>query len=117
MYRYTQPAEDSPDGLPRGEAAFLACSFWLVDNYVLAGRMDEANALFERLCLLANDVGLLAEEYDPVACRQLGNFPQAFSHVGLINSALRLAAGERPGGALAMLMTSPLPEPTPAAAT
>ena len=117
VYRYTQPAEDSPDGLPRGEAAFLACSFWLVDNYVLAGRMDEANALFERLCLLANDVGLLAEEYDPVACRQLGNFPQAFSHVGLINSALRLAAGERPGGALAMLMTSPLPEPTPAAAT
>jgi GH15 family glucan-1,4-alpha-glucosidase len=117
VYRYTQPAEDAPDGLPRGEAAFLACSFWLVDNYVLLGRMDEAKALFERLCLLTNDVGLLAEEYDPQACRQLGNFPQAFSHVGLINSAMRLAAAERPGGALAMVMTSPLPEPTPAAAT
>ena len=82
------------DGLPPGEGAFLACSFWLVDNYVLQGRMVEAKALFERLAGLVNDVGLLAEEYDPVRRRQVGNFPQAFSHVSLINSALNLTAGE-----------------------
>ena len=75
------------DGLPPGEGAFLACSFWLVDNYVLLGRYDEACALFERLLALRNDVGLLAEEYDPHSGRQLGNFPQAFSHLALINSA------------------------------
>ncbi len=78
------------DGLPPGEGVFLACSFWLVDNLRLQGRVDEARALFERLCAIANDVGLLAEEYDPIAKRQLGNFPQAFSHVSLINSALGL---------------------------
>ena len=78
------------DGLPPGEGVFLACSFWLVDNLRLQGRIDQARALFERLCAIANDVGLLAEEYDPVAKRQLGNFPQAFSHVSLINSALGL---------------------------
>ena len=78
------------DGLPPGEGAFLACSFWLVDNYVLQERYDEARALFERLLALRNDVGLLAEEYDPVAKRQLGNFPQAFSHLALINSARNL---------------------------
>jgi GH15 family glucan-1,4-alpha-glucosidase len=83
------------DGLPAGEGAFLACSFWLVDNYVLLGRHDEASALFERLLALRNDVGLLAEEYDPHSCRQLGNFPQAFSHLALINAAhsLRTWAG------------------------
>jgi GH15 family glucan-1,4-alpha-glucosidase len=83
------------DGLPPGEGAFLACSFWLVDNYVLLGRYDEARALFERLLKLRNDVGLLAEEYDPHNRRQLGNFPQAFSHLALINSAhsLSTAAG------------------------
>ncbi len=75
------------DGLPPGEGAFLACSFWLVDNYVLLGRYDEACALFERLLALRNDLGLLAEEYDPHSGRQLGNFPQAFSHLALINSA------------------------------
>jgi GH15 family glucan-1,4-alpha-glucosidase len=75
------------DGLPPGEGAFLACSFWLVDNYALLGRYDEACALFERLLALRNDVGLLAEEYDPHSRRQLGNFPQAFSHLALINSA------------------------------
>jgi GH15 family glucan-1,4-alpha-glucosidase len=75
------------DGLPPGEGAFLACSFWLVANYAMLGRQDEAHALFERLLGLRNDVGLLAEEYDPVAKRQLGNFPQAFSHLALINSA------------------------------
>ena len=75
------------DGLPPGEGAFLACSFWLVDNYVLQERYDEARELFERLLSLRNDVGLLAEEYDPRGKRMLGNFPQAFSHLSLINSA------------------------------
>jgi GH15 family glucan-1,4-alpha-glucosidase len=78
------------DGLPPGEGAFLACSFWLVDNYVLQHRYDEALELFERLLSLRNDVGLLAEEYDPRAKRMLGNFPQAFSHLALINSARNL---------------------------
>jgi GH15 family glucan-1,4-alpha-glucosidase len=80
----------SRDGLPPGEGAFLACSFWLADNYVLQGRLDEAQALFDRLLSYRNDVGLLAEQYDPVAGRQLGNFPQAFSHLALINTAMRL---------------------------
>jgi GH15 family glucan-1,4-alpha-glucosidase len=79
------------DGLPPGEGAFLACSFWLADTYVLQGRLAEARALFERLLALANDVGLLAEEYDPVAKRHLGNFPQAFSHLALINTAHNLS--------------------------
>jgi GH15 family glucan-1,4-alpha-glucosidase len=82
------------DGLPPGEGAFLACSFWLVDNYVLQGRYDEALALFNQLAALCNDVGLLAEEYDPVAKCQLGNFPQAFSHLALINSAHSLMTTE-----------------------
>jgi GH15 family glucan-1,4-alpha-glucosidase len=80
------------DGLPGDEGVFLACSFWLVDNYVLQRRDDEARALFERLLGLRNDVGLLAEEYDPKEHRQLGNFPQAFSHLALINSAHNLSA-------------------------
>jgi GH15 family glucan-1,4-alpha-glucosidase len=80
------------DGLPPGEGAFLACSFWLADNYVMAGRYDEARALFERLLTLRNDVGLLAEEYDPSDRRLLGNFPQAFSHLALINTARNLAS-------------------------
>ena len=96
VYRYTQGAGGTDDGLPAGEGAFLACSFWLVDNYVLAGRFDEARAMFERLCGFCNDVGLLAEEVDPLTRRHLGNFPQAFSHVGLINSAFNLAHGTRP---------------------
>jgi len=82
---------DGRDGLPPGEGAFLACSFWLADNYLLQGRVDEARALFDRLLGLCNDVGLLAEQYDPVARRQLGNFPQAFSHLALINTATGLA--------------------------
>ena len=81
---------ETDDGLPPAEGVFLACSFWLVDNLCLQGRWDEATALFERLLALRNDVGLLAEEYDTASCRQVGNFPQAFSHVGLINSALNL---------------------------
>jgi GH15 family glucan-1,4-alpha-glucosidase len=80
------------DGLPPGEGAFLACSFWLADNYILLKRYDDARALFERLLALRNDVGLLAEEYDPVAQRQLGNFPQAFSHLALINTARNLTS-------------------------
>jgi GH15 family glucan-1,4-alpha-glucosidase len=82
---------ESGDGLPGREGAFLACSFWLADNYVLLGRVDEARALFERLAGLCNDVGLLAEEYDPAKQRQVGNFPQAFSHLGLINTAFNLS--------------------------
>jgi GH15 family glucan-1,4-alpha-glucosidase len=89
VLRYDTSATD--DGLPSGEGAFLACSFWLVQVYVLQGRLREATELFEHLLTLANDVGLLAEQYDPVAKRQLGNFPQAFSHVGLINAALAVA--------------------------
>ncbi len=88
--------EHGVDGLPAGEGAFLACSFWLVDNYVLQGRYDEARTLFERLLSLRNDVGLLAEEYDPIAKRQVGNFPQAFSHLALINSAHNLTAVHGP---------------------
>ena len=80
------------DGLAGGhEGAFLPCSFWLADNYVLMGRLDEARALFERLIALRNDVGLLSEEYDSVAKRQVGNFPQAFTHVALINTAHNLS--------------------------
>ena len=79
------------DGLPPGEGAFLACSFWLVDGLILLDQHAEARALFERLLALSNDVGLLAEEYDPRTRRFLGNFPQAFSHVGLMNTAFNLA--------------------------
>jgi GH15 family glucan-1,4-alpha-glucosidase len=88
--------EAAVDGLPPGEGVFLACSFWLADNYVLQGRYAEARTLFERLLGLRNDVGLLAEEYDPRTGRMLGNFPQAFSHVGLINTALNLSRAEGP---------------------
>ena len=83
--------EDGVDGLPGDEGVFLLCSFWLADNYALLGRKREAHALFERLLSLRNDVGLLAEEYDPRSRRQLGNFPQAFSHVGLVNTAFNLS--------------------------
>ena len=93
--RYTGVSLGEVDGIPGGEGAFLPCSFWLADNYVLQGRIAEGRALFDRLVALANDVGLLAEEYDPVARRLLGNFPQAFTHVALINTAhnLTLFAG------------------------
>ncbi|MHB8898712.1 MAG: glycoside hydrolase family 15 protein [Thermoguttaceae bacterium] len=87
--------ETDVDGLPGGEGAFLLCSFWLVDCLALQGRYDQAASHFERLLALRNDVGLLAEQYDPRTARMLGNFPQAFSHIGLINSARNLA---RPGG-------------------
>ena len=84
-----QPAPDV-DGLPPGEGSFLLCTFWLADNLALQGRYDEARRIFERLLALRNDVGLLSEQYDPDARRMLGNFPQAFSHVGLINTARNL---------------------------
>jgi GH15 family glucan-1,4-alpha-glucosidase len=89
-------AEVSDDGLPGGEGVFLACSFWLVDALHGAGRRDEALALFKRLLSLRNDVGLLSEEWDPRAKRQLGNTPQALSHLALITSALRLNEGGAP---------------------
>ena len=88
--------ETGADGLPAGEGAFLACSFWLADNYVLLGRRAEAQILFERLLSLRNDVGLLAEEYDPHLKRQVGNFPQAFTHIALINTAYNLVKSEGP---------------------
>ncbi|MFF1922301.1 glycoside hydrolase family 15 protein [Streptomyces sp. NPDC058221] len=86
----------SIDGLPGGEGAFLACSFWLADALRLTGRTEEATELFERLLALRNDVGLLAEEYDTAAGRQLGNFPQAFSHIGLVGTAVALAEAGTP---------------------
>jgi GH15 family glucan-1,4-alpha-glucosidase len=94
VFRYD--TEKAEDGLPPGEGAFLACSFWFVDNLVLQGRLREACAMFERLLALRNDVGLLAEEYDSRAQRQMGNFPQAFSHVALVNTAYNLT--RRQGG-------------------
>jgi GH15 family glucan-1,4-alpha-glucosidase len=90
--RYS-PEAGGVDGLPGSEGAFLACSFWMVDALYATGEKEEAVELFERLLALRNDVGLLAEEWDPVAGRQLGNFPQAFSHIGLVNSALALSGG------------------------
>lgn len=90
------PAAPDVDGLPPGEGAFLLCTFWLADTLALNGRYEEAEEIFERLLSLRNDVGLLAEEYDPAARRQLGNFPQAFSHVGLINTALNLLRQDGP---------------------
>ena len=84
------------DGLQAGEGVFLACSFWLADAYVLLGRIDEARALFERLLSLRNDLGLLSEEYDTRLRRQVGNFPQAFSHVALVNTAHNLSHARKP---------------------
>jgi GH15 family glucan-1,4-alpha-glucosidase len=92
--------EKSGDGLPAGEGAFLACSFWLVANDFLRGRLAEARKLFERLLSRCNDVGLLAEEFDPLTGRMLGNFPQAYSHLGLIICALNLSR-QTDGGARA----------------
>jgi GH15 family glucan-1,4-alpha-glucosidase len=91
MQRYTMDADtEAIDGLPPGEGAFLACSFWLADSYILQGRRDEAERLFERLLALRSDLGLLSEQYYPKAGRLVGNFPQAFSHVSLINTARHL---------------------------
>jgi GH15 family glucan-1,4-alpha-glucosidase len=90
VLRYSS-GDDGVDGLPAGEGAFLPCTCWLADAYSQAGRHDEARRLFERLLAIRNDVGLLSEEYDPASGRMLGNFPQAFSHVALINTASNLA--------------------------
>lgn len=98
VYRYRTDSEDA-DGLPGEEGAFLACSFWLVDAWLLQGRRSDAIAMFERLLGIGNDLGLFAEEYDPETRRQLGNFPQAFTHFALINTAhllQRTEAGEQP---------------------
>jgi GH15 family glucan-1,4-alpha-glucosidase len=90
------PTKEDIDGLPPGEAAFLACTFWLADNFAMLGRQDDALKLFERLLQLRNDVGLLSEEYDPGRRRLLGNFPQAFSHICLVNTAYNLSRATGP---------------------
>jgi GH15 family glucan-1,4-alpha-glucosidase len=94
LLRYDTATSD--DGLPSGEGAFLACSFWLADAYVMAGRLDDARRLFERLLELRSDLGLLAEEYDTGAHRLVGNYPQAFSHIALVNTAHNLARASKP---------------------
>ena len=94
VLRYDTAA--SEDGLPPGEGAFLPSSFWLADAYVMIGRTADAQHLFERLVTLCNDVGLLAEEYDVSAQRQLGNFPQAFSHIALVNTAYNVGHAAKP---------------------
>jgi GH15 family glucan-1,4-alpha-glucosidase len=94
VHRYRTSTTD--DGLPPGEGAFLACTFWLADAYCLLGRFDDAERLFERLIGLCNDVGLLAEEYDSKRQRLVGNFPQAFSHISLVNTAHNLSRAEKP---------------------
>ncbi|MEU8826270.1 glycoside hydrolase family 15 protein [Streptomyces sp. NPDC048636] len=99
VLRYPTAGEDAGvDGLEGDEGAFLACSFWLADDLAMIGRVDEARKLFEKLLGLRNDLGLLAEEWDPRLQRQVGNFPQAFSHVPLIDTALRLTASGAYGG-------------------
>src|SRR5947199_253207 len=91
VYRYTQEEESrSVDGLPPGEGAFLPCTFWLADNFALQGRLNDAEKVFQRLLDLRTELGLLAEEWDPATGRQLGNFPQAFTHVALVNTAFNL---------------------------
>ena len=94
VLRYRTDDDGAVDGLTGREGAFLACSFWLVDCLHMIGRKEEAQELFERLLALRNDLGLLSEEYDPLAGRLVGNFPQAFSHVSLINSAFRLSGSD-----------------------
>ncbi|WP_329283433.1 glycoside hydrolase family 15 protein [Streptomyces sp. NBC_01451] len=97
-YPTTSGGDENLDGLPGDEGAFLACSFWMADDLAMIGRVDEARKLFEKLLALRNDLGLLAEEWDPRLKRQVGNFPQAFSHVPLIDTALRLTASGAYGG-------------------
>src|SRR5690606_34325300 len=86
-------SDDGGDGLPESDSAFLACSFWLVDNLLLQGQEHKARALFERLLSLRNDVGLLAEQFDGTRNMQVGNFPQAFSHFALIDTAFNFMGG------------------------
>ena len=89
--------ENVDDGLPAGEDVFLACSFWMVSVLKMMGRDEDAKRLFDRLLALRNDVGLLAEGYDPATQRQLGNFPQALSHIALINAAFEFTHDTAPG--------------------
>ncbi|HEY2333247.1 MAG TPA: glycoside hydrolase family 15 protein [Acidimicrobiales bacterium] len=96
VYRYGEDSQGTIDGLPGGENAFLPCTFWLADNLILQGRIDEATAIHTRLSGLANDVGLLSEEYDPTAKRLMGNFPQAFTHVAHVNTCHNLAMATGP---------------------
>jgi GH15 family glucan-1,4-alpha-glucosidase len=98
LLRYRSQDEQRVDGLPAGEGVFLACSFWLVEVLAMQGRLDEAQALFDRLLSLRNDLGLLSEEYDPQAGMQLGNFPQAFTHLALVEAALTLDQRRSPWG-------------------
>lgn len=104
------------DGLPEGEGAFLPCSFWLVDCLNLTGRYDEAREMFERLLSLRNDLGLLSEEYDPRIRRLVGNFPQAFSHVALLNSAANLSKHHGPASQRASSANGVAMEHAPATA-
>jgi GH15 family glucan-1,4-alpha-glucosidase len=108
VLRY-DPDEEAVDGLPGREGAFLPCSFWLVQVLALQGRVEDARELFERLLDLRNDVGLLSEEYDPVSRRQLGNFPQAFSHLALVDAAITLGEGR----SISQTSTSHLPRREP----
>ncbi|HLA80084.1 MAG TPA: glycoside hydrolase family 15 protein, partial [Thermoleophilia bacterium] len=94
--RYQSEENSNVDGLSGGEGAFLPCSFWLADNLILQNRKREALALFRQLLEIRNDVGLLAEEYDPAEKTLLGNFPQAFTHVSLVNTALNLSSTSGP---------------------
>ena len=103
--------DDEDDGLPPGEGAFLACSFWLADAYAMIGRDEDARRMFERLLSIRNDLGLLAEEYDARTQRLAGNFPQAFSHIGLINTAFNLTRAIKPSEQ----RSEPNPEPEEAA--
>jgi GH15 family glucan-1,4-alpha-glucosidase len=93
VLRYKSHGDGRVDGLPAGEGVFLPCSFWLAEVLALQGKVDEARELFERLLDLRNDVGLLAEEYDPASGRQLGNFPQAFTHLALVSAAIAIGEG------------------------
>jgi GH15 family glucan-1,4-alpha-glucosidase len=95
VYRYRTAAGDNPDGLDGEEGTFLLCTFWLAQAYAVSGQVSRARAVFERASRYVNDLGLLAEEVDPVTGELLGNFPQAFSHIGLVNAAWAIAQAER----------------------
>ena len=90
------PTIDAPDGIAGGEGSFVLCTFWLIDALILADRTNEARELFERMIARATPLGLFAEEIDPATGEQLGNFPQAFSHVALVDTALNLSRAEKP---------------------